>query len=211
MEKNNNYYTLKIKKKTVKIISVALALCIVALVALFIFHFSSTMTISGTFKYAQNHSETESSDFIPYYSKYEQYIFQVSQDPENNNEVHIFTYKNTPVLENLGLSGKRYTHYMNVTSPKTVGSLYIEITEHFDEQKHLLYYSNNKDRITSCKYQIKDEEGNVYDKTETIATGQGFAFTIPCITNHGNNKYEVLKASFYDIDGNLVYEHTPKN
>ncbi|MDD6011695.1 MAG: hypothetical protein PUC33_02495, partial [Oscillospiraceae bacterium] len=88
-----------------------------------------------------------------------------------------------------------------------VGSVYFSVKDEDDrdlEYRYLLYYSSNKIEARKCVYTIREND-NIYEKTKKLQPYVAFGFLIPCGTNMDPD-IKVIKASFYDKEGNLVYE-----
>lgn len=189
---------------------------ILSIVILTIFgvHLTSTLSVHGKYgtdAYAIEHSEVKSEEFIgDNFSGYTFY-YQRSNDIDRDNEIHIFVNADNAFFSLFGLT-ERYKHYISTTSDKSVGSLCFSMPTRRDKEDIntvILYFSNNKDKITECVYQF-EINGEITEIKEKIQPNYGFNVLIPYITNHKGTIKDLKKVSFYDETGTLVFEDLPK-
>lgn len=198
--------------KNRKIIIISVLSVILIFASIVGFRFFTTLDSFGTFNYAIEHTQVGSENFELHSLNGYHYKFQVSADKDCKNELQIFENKDNSFFNLIGLR-ERYRIYMTVTSENEVGSLYLSLSNKYlsqanDEEntdKLILYYSNNNLKIKKCVYQVKTGE-SIVEHTESFQPNYSFLFAVPCETNNGDYKCELIKASFYDSNGNLVYE-----
>ncbi len=170
------------------------------------------------YSYTLENSEVGATSFLPYNpTYYYNYRFFISEEPDKDTEIRIFEATNLRLSEFFPLFRPRYKSYLTATTDKTVGSLYFQLegsAEGVNDVPNtiLLYYSNNKEQISEVRYTVKNlDTGDIEELTETINPYNCFAVIIQCVFNHDNNHYDVLEASFYDREGNLVFEDIRSN
>lgn len=168
--------------------------------------------------YTLENSEVGATAFLPYNpTYYYNYRFFISEDTDKASEIRIFEATNLTLSDISPIFLPRYKSYLTATTDKAVGSLYFQLdgsAEGVNDVPNtiLLYYSNNKDQISEIKYTAKNvDTGDIEECTEKINPYNCFAVIIQCVFNHNNNHYDVLKASFYDIQGKLVFEDIRSN
>lgn len=208
-------------KKILKKISVEVLKYILITVVLLSFIIGgynlSGMNSMKTYKFTLDNSEVGAESFFPFNDLYYyEYRFYVSDDPDCSSEIRIFEQVNKTIGA-VFHQQNRYKNYLTASTDKAIGTLYLQLNgsaEGVSDEKNtaLIYYSNNKAGIETVKYSIKNlDTETVEEKTVDTTRHQPLMLLIPCTYNHGNYRYEVLEASFYDIDGNLVFEDNRKN
>lgn len=177
----------------------------------------SGMNSMKTHKFTLDNSEVGAESFFPFNDPYYyEYRFYVSDDPDCGSEIRIFEQVNKTIGA-VFHQPNRYKNYITACTREAIGTLSLQLNgsaEGVSDEKNtvLIYYSNNNAGIETVVYSIKDlDTGTVEEKTVDTTRHQPLMLLIPCIYNHGNYRFEVLKASFYDIDGNLVFEDNRKN
>lgn len=176
------------------------------------------MSDTKIYSYTLENSEVGATSFLPFNpSYYYNYRFFVSEDTDKDTEIRIFEATNLVLGDLFALFRPRYKSYLNASTDKTVGSLYFQLdgsAEGVNDVPNtiLLYYSNNKEQISEVRYTVKNlDTGDTEERTESINPYNCFAVIIQCVFNHDNYHYEVLEASFYDRQGNLIFEDIRSN
>ena len=171
------------------------------------------MSDTKIYSYTLENSEVGATSFLPFNpSYYYNYRFFVSEDTDKDTEIRIFEATNLVLGDLFALFRPRYKSYLNASTDKTVGSLYFQLdgsAEGVNDVPNtiLLYYSNNKEKISSVTYTVKNlESGKTEEITEKINPHNCFMVIIKCSFNHDNNHNEVLEASFYDSQGTLIFK-----
>lgn len=157
--------------------------------------------------YVHDNSLTGAESF--FVSKSGLYTYYISDDPDTDSEIRVFEPVNR-LLADIMRFPTRYKNYMSASTDEAVGSLYISASPYAEESdntdEYLIYYSNNKVGIETVIYMIKDiDTGTVEEKTVDVTRHQPLKIIIPCVYNYDNFHYEVLDASFYDMEGNVVF------
>lgn len=198
------------KKILVKSILIFLVICIMIPMGIVCFQYATTLSYERISEYAVKKSEVNSQNFeispLMLDGRGTEYEYAVSEDASCDNELFIFKRTNT------WLDTVRFKKpQVRVSSEKEVSSLQISVPLVYDdsfEDTYLVYYSNNESRIKKCIYEYT-EDGETYTFEKSIPSRFPFAFSIPLIANHENERREIIKASFYDETGNLVFEDIP--
>ncbi len=193
--------------RKLKIHLIAFAVPIIAFALFLVIYLCSTMSTDGIRKEALKNTIVGSEEFLIGSFNGFDYYYQVSTDLDKDNEIRFYENKDVRFLQLIKIGG-RYENYFSVSSDEPVGSVYADFDHRYngDTQSLLIYYSNNKDKIASCVLQVQDEQDNIFNRTVEINQYYSFVFEVECVLNFRNTRMNVLKASFYDADGNLVYE-----
>lgn len=161
--------------------------------------------------YTINNMKNGSTKVIPQKNDtYADFLFYISDNPDKENEIRIFKSTLNPLADFFG-GVKRYKNFFHAVSEEDISSLYFQLESSAEPEADipntvLLYYSHNKEMVDHCTYTYKDEKGNIHKKTENFNRYYPFMLIIPCIYNNGNWKNNILKVSFYDINGELIFE-----
>ena len=176
------------------------------------------MSDTKIYNYTLENSESGATSFLPINPPYYyNYRFFVSEDTDKNTEIRIFEATNVALSEFFPLFRSRYKNYLTATTDKTVGSLYFQLdgsAEGVNDVPNtvLLYYSNNKEKISRITYTVKNlDSGETEEITQKINPHNCFMIIIQCTFNHDNNHNEVLEASFYDSQGALIFKDNRSN
>lgn len=137
------------------------------------------------------------------------YKFYISDDPDADSEIRVVKPVNI-VLADIMKFPARYKDCLSESTDDDIGSVQMTVAPRYAEDgvtdKYLIYYSNNKVGIETVTYKIKDiDTGTVEEKTVDVTRHQPLKIIIPCVYNYDNFHYEVLEASFYDMEGNVVF------
>jgi len=201
-------------KKRYLLIPLGMVLAVLAVIIAV--HLATTLTPNGnhgTNTYAIEHSQSGSNQFTGGKFNDYAYYYQLSTDTDFKNEVRIFSDADKGFYEAIGIT-QRYKSYLSATSDKPVGSVYFQMPTSYKDDIHtvLLYFSNNKDKISKCVYQTEYKDGEVTEAnevTEEVQQNHAFTIVIPCVINQGQTEIKIKKASFYDKSGNLIFEDVP--
>ncbi|MDD6011696.1 MAG: hypothetical protein PUC33_02500 [Oscillospiraceae bacterium] len=206
------------KKKADKLsvpLKIILVLAIMALagVGIYCVSFAAATVDSNVYPYAYKHSQVQSEEFVNCrfdgFDDLSAWSFSVSRDKNKDNEVFIFKPATFRLRLPFGYLSNRNKFFMTASSKADVGSLLFSVVDENCRsdapQTFLLYYSNNKMMAYTCTYQfIKSDE--TCEKTLDCSPYYPFSLLIPCGEKGSQEEIKIIKASFYDKDGNLVYE-----
>lgn len=184
---------------------------------IFAFYQLSCISPSAVGKYAKTHSEVSSDNFLRFrIDNHNNYEFLVSEEKNTNNELWIFEKNNNSLYSFLHLSGRyKRTPYLHATSEKSISSVCFDLFTNGGgidvKDTVLLYYSNNKDNISLCKYTVKNDNGYIEEIEQTINPYQPFIVFIPYTKFYRNWEYEIYDVLFYNLEGNLVFSESHNN